>query len=196
MSQAPPPLLMQAMLNDLGRHWERQQAPLLSRLQPGLGDAAIDDLVASLGLRVPAEARTWWGWHDGVPASAVVRDRERSIGAPSCPFLPLEEAVEVTLDRRVSAAGFEEHPGDEEYWRRDWLVLTVQRGPVVIDSSASRGPVPVHLVDYRRGPSGRSSSTRRAGAARRADRRPRRDPSASGRASRSRPSPARGRARS
>jgi hypothetical protein len=49
-------------------------------------------LTEPLGLRLPAEARTWWGWHDGVFAADITWAKEREIG-PDRQFYPLEEAV-------------------------------------------------------------------------------------------------------
>jgi hypothetical protein len=149
MSDADTPLLTQGLLEELEKHWERQQAPVLTRLQPGLSGDEMDALVAPLGLRLPVEARAGWGWHDGAPAWSVSRDSERNIGATSSPFLPLAEAADITVDLRGVSADDEENAGDRGAWPRDWLVLTQMRGPLVIDCLvADREPGPLHLADY------------------------------------------------
>ena len=76
------PVLTADLLETLERGWARQSAPVMEHLRPGLSPERIDDLTAPVGLRLPVEARIWWGWHDGVD----VRLGPRTELGPSLPF--------------------------------------------------------------------------------------------------------------
>jgi hypothetical protein len=140
------------MLEELADRWRRHGAPVGDGLQPGLVGEQIDALTAPLGLRLPTEARVWWGWHDGVYASRVRWAREREV-VPGLEFLPLAEAVRRCIDMRVisldwhkSAAGAEPDP----WWGPSWFVLTDagQAGIIAGDCAIPDGaPTPIRCVD-------------------------------------------------
>jgi cell wall assembly regulator SMI1 len=151
--QSPSPLLSPEMLTDLERQWQRQGVPLLEHLRPGLPRSEIDALIAPLGLRLPVEARTWWGWHDGARTNGP--SVRRTIGA-GFEYLPLAEAVEqYRLCREASeqVASTEGHPrpmSEPEYWwRPQWfpITLTGYGGVVACDCSVGNdSPTPIRMV--------------------------------------------------
>ena len=60
-----PERLSIELLDELEQRWRAQDAPIADQLQPGLSHAAMDALVAPLGLRLPDEPRVWWSWRNG-----------------------------------------------------------------------------------------------------------------------------------
>ena len=85
----------------------------MERLEPGLAGEEMDALTAPLGLRLPTEARLWWGWHDGVAASQVRYEHERE-AAPGWPYFPLEESIARCRQwREISREWAEGAPGAE-----------------------------------------------------------------------------------
>lgn len=63
-------LLDTALLAELEATWQEAGAQIADVLAPGLSDGQIDELMAPTGLRLPDEARRWWGWHNGVTEKA------------------------------------------------------------------------------------------------------------------------------
>src|SRR4051812_43288504 len=61
------------LLEAVRDRWQQDGAPTADALRPGLTDAEMDDLTAPLDLRLPPEARTLWGWHDGAELGLNVR---------------------------------------------------------------------------------------------------------------------------
>ena len=147
--------LAKDLLDELGARWEARSLPLLDLLQPGLSDRQISEVEASLGLRLPTEARLWWSWHDGVPATAVRFGRERSFG-PGFEYLPLSEAVQLYGKQRelsVEAAEGNDPPMDDPHywWAPSWFPITRSGSGevVVVDCNAAPGePTPVRLIDW------------------------------------------------
>jgi hypothetical protein len=45
-------------------------AAVVEHLAPGLDDERIDELLEPVAIDLPAEARTWWRWHNGTLRSA------------------------------------------------------------------------------------------------------------------------------
>lgn len=50
-------------------------APIVKHREPGLDDAAIDELIVPLDLQLPDEARVWWRWHNGTVPDTPGRER-------------------------------------------------------------------------------------------------------------------------
>lgn len=145
-----PPVLTTELLEALERRWHEQDVPLATRLQPGLSEAEIDAATAPLDLRLPIEARRWWGWHDGVPTSAVRTARDRAIVGPGIEFVPLQESVQQCIRRRERSARAAERPGAvaELLWAPHWFPITHTSGPVVCDCSVAEGdPTPILLYE-------------------------------------------------
>lgn len=108
----------------------------------------MDDLVEPLGLRLPVEAKLWWGWHDG----AEGRGSAYAIGLV-LPYLQLGEAIQIYSETRQIAHDVTAEPGGleaDDLWRPEWFPITVPlRGFLVCDCSTADGdPTPIHLVDF------------------------------------------------
>lgn len=112
----------------------------------------MDEITGPLGLRLPVEARAWWGWHDGVPqrirgepspeSSPGVYTPERALG-PGTAYMPLRDAVEdYLMDRQI----FAEVEGDPEPFRpAAYFPITRTSGPVLCDCSVPEGaPSPIY----------------------------------------------------
>lgn len=102
--------------------------------------------MAPLGLRLPAEARTWWAWHDGAePDPAAV---SRQLG-PGQEYLSLREAVRLYQDEREM---FTHDPFVRELRPADRFPIAYVSGPITCDCSVDEGaPTPifhVHSHDY------------------------------------------------
>jgi cell wall assembly regulator SMI1 len=137
------------LLDALFSRWTDQGAPILDHLQPGLSEAAMNAIVASLGLALPVEARLWWGWHNGVGATAELF-RDEAIG-PVASFLSLEKAVdwyrqELAMAATVATTHGRDVPGHPEladpayWWEPTWLpILMPVSGMVACDCSDPTG---------------------------------------------------------
>lgn len=139
-------MLTEDLLAELEAQWRRQRAPLVEALQPGLSDRDIDELTASLNLRLPHEARVWWRWHDGVrPTEGLAVYRELG---PGLPFYSLREAVE--LCRRLRGRFHDIWAADgpeavEYWWRPTWFPITERRGAIRCDCAvADNEPTPIY----------------------------------------------------
>jgi len=89
-SRDEPRLLEVDLLCELEQRWQAQGAVITGALRPGLTDDEMDTLTEPFGMRLPAEARRWRGWHDDAdpqpPGAAAEVGPERA-------FLPLARAV-------------------------------------------------------------------------------------------------------
>jgi cell wall assembly regulator SMI1 len=131
-----PRLLDQALLTDLEARWRAQGAFVGRALRPGLSDQEMNALTAPLGIDLPAEARRWWGWHDGAEPQPPGPAGELG---PARAFLPLVQAVRHCQDLR-DVADF----GVDDEWKAGWLPLDNNKRPTLIDCSvAYNDPVPV-----------------------------------------------------
>lgn len=55
-----PQCLEPQLLDQLELRWRRVGAPIAGSLVPGISDLEMDDVTASLGIKLPSEARTSW----------------------------------------------------------------------------------------------------------------------------------------
>jgi hypothetical protein len=65
-------MLSAELLGALEREWQRLQVSWFDDLLPGLPDDEIDALAETAGLRIPAEARQLWRWHDATPGTTLI----------------------------------------------------------------------------------------------------------------------------
>lgn len=130
-----------ALLETLEQQWRRSGAPIAGRLAPGLADEQIDRLTAPLGLRLPADARELFAWHDGAQGAGA---DSLSIGPPNA-FLPLSAQVAQCLTERRYA---DEHvrlglfEAADDSWGAQWFpLLSGQSGRqlIVIDCAVPEG---------------------------------------------------------
>ncbi len=143
MNAGAAPKLTVDLLERLREGWLRQRAPLVGHLRPGLSPEQIDELTSALGLRLPVEARTWWGWHDGVD----VRLGSQTELGPGLPFLPLENAVDMCrLFRKQAVQVWGEQA--ETWWRRSWFPITELYGAIRCDCAVAEGaPTPIYHAE-------------------------------------------------
>lgn len=144
------PMLSIELLLELEARWRSQGAPIADHLRPGLNDREIDEATRPLGLRLPTEARIWWGWHDGASLRPnTTSDTSRLLG-PGREYLPLLDAValyeqELEIFRSV---------GDDAELLRPTtrFPITYSSGPISCDCAIAEGdPTPiyhVHSHDY------------------------------------------------
>jgi cell wall assembly regulator SMI1 len=141
MTEAPPQLLNDELLTQFGERLTRLGVPAIAAAQPGLTAERIESLLAPLGLSLPTEVRTWWGWHDGVaeargPAATALL---------SWRWFPLTEAIAFCGELRRMAAEIDEAPS-QTFWGDSWLPVCGEQGPVVIETDVpDEAPCPVHI---------------------------------------------------
>ncbi len=93
---------------------------------PGLSDAEMDALTDPLGLRLPPEARAWWGWHDFNRAGPRTF-KARAMTGSGWGFARLEEAVSEAKERQqhdeAERRMWGPHVGRPyvSLWRETWL---------------------------------------------------------------------------
>jgi cell wall assembly regulator SMI1 len=145
-------VLDEGMLEALDQQWRRQGAPIAASLRPGLSDAEMEAIVGPLGVMLPAEARVWWGWHDGT--SAMTNDY--ALGLDFI-FLPLERAVAVYRQvREIALSVAAPRPGEEELdedsiWDQSWFPLSKGGDGTVVacDCTVEEGaPSPIRSVNW------------------------------------------------
>ena len=112
----------------------------------------MEALIEPLGLRLPTEARRWWGWHDGATLGGYAVSRELG---PGRQFLSLSSAVEEYQQRRrlsVQAAQGSSPPMSEPdwWWHPTWLPLVDGGGPTIAcECSVVEGqPCPILVVNW------------------------------------------------
>jgi hypothetical protein len=138
-----PEMLSEGLLEALAERWRSQRMSIIDALRPGLSDAAMDELTRPLGLKLPHEARVWWGWHDGADAGSPFT----SYLGPLRVFSPLAAAVRATAQTRET---MQDSAGDlDEEWRASWLMLGAGGETTVIDCAVSDdAPVPTRYYRF------------------------------------------------
>jgi hypothetical protein len=146
-----PEPLTETQLDQLAERWAAQGAPVAERLRPGIRDSELDDITAAIGLIVPGEARTWWGWRDGAELIPVDRQspprllRQHEMNGARWSILSLDEAVAEAVARRNLA--MEVDPQEpEDLWNWDLLPLAVGIGGDVMAVDASERLQPTTRV--------------------------------------------------
>jgi hypothetical protein len=123
----------------------KQDVPALKYLRAGLAAPDAEQSAAAVGLRLPQEALTWFGWHDGVEPAE--RPSEHMLGRFE--LLGLADAIDGYRWRREQA--LEDEPEfEEEVWSRRWLPFAVRvtsRTLALDISGPLDAPVPVYLID-------------------------------------------------
>jgi cell wall assembly regulator SMI1 len=144
-----PPLLTRQLLEQLEERWRAQNAPIAHHLQPGLSEPEMATIMAPLGLAVPAEARTWFGWHDGARSDGVAINW--TMTGLGWKFFPLSHAVEEATEQRTRARQIAGERADALLWRDAWLPLAdnFHAGVIVVDATApaDRRETPVYYTE-------------------------------------------------
>lgn len=151
------PLLTEEMLDALAERRVSVGARIVESLRPGLPDAELDALTEPLGLRLPAEARTWWGWRDGT--NSLTGDH--AIGLDLL-YLPIQHSLDAYRTQRRIAAQVAE--GDDvltpdDVWPRSWLPLSVKGNGALVacEIEVPEGaPSPIQLFHHEFGDTSRT----------------------------------------
>jgi cell wall assembly regulator SMI1 len=148
-----PEALTADQLDELAARWRALDASIAHSLEPGLSEEAIEELGQSVGLWVPAEARTLWGWRNGANLNAFVDASGHTFGS-------LQHAVEWTeMMRRIAheiAAPYGPRADKEKIARDvcnwDWLPLSSDfvGGMLLIDAGTGTRSSPTSPVGYKR----------------------------------------------
>jgi hypothetical protein len=103
----------------------------------------MDTLTEPLGITLPREARTWWGWHDGALADGA---GSSNLG-PLRLYSPLADAVQNTLAIREIMRGVN---GElDPAWRYSWLTMNRGGRTTVIDCRVGfDDPVPARYYRF------------------------------------------------
>jgi cell wall assembly regulator SMI1 len=140
-------MLTRPQLQRLEVLWGEQKAPIADHLRPGLSIEEMHTIVAPLGINLPTEAETWWGWHDGVSRSGV-----DVIGGPHLRFISLVDAVAQYHASRAQAERAALEPGEaDRIWHPSWFPIsdTGAGGVVACDCSVAAGsPTPIRTVHW------------------------------------------------
>jgi hypothetical protein len=160
MDEPTTRVLSPALLSDLEARWHAQGAPIVKLLRPGLSDEEMDEATRPLGVKLPAEARRWWGWHDGAAA-----DRAGAGCAelgPGRPFLPLSVAVRVSMEiQDVLRQIWDGTLGPD--WRPGYISMDGTELPPVMNAGVGNDePVPVRAFVFD-GPDAATPGTRSIG---------------------------------
>jgi len=145
-----PRLLSADLLEALADRWRVREAPITQNLRPGLTDDQMDSITDPLGLQLPAEARVWWGWHDGANLSSGYAD-DRYVGS-DLEFLPLANAARHYTEGR---AEFDRMGMPATFWwpANQFTVTTKSSGDITVDCAVSDGaPSPIFFVRHDRNP--------------------------------------------
>jgi cell wall assembly regulator SMI1 len=147
-----PDALTADLLDELAARWRAIDAPIAHSLEPGLSEEAIDELGESVGLWIPAEARTLWRWRNGANLKFIVDDGGHS-------FRSLQHAIEWVETMRRIAHEVADSYGPRadkakiarDVWNWNWLPLCSDgtRGMLVIDASMSTLSSSTSPVAYR-----------------------------------------------
>jgi hypothetical protein len=138
----------------LRAEWERLGAPIARALAPGIPPAEVESLAEPCGLRVPAELKALWEWHNGVLATSSI-NADLSIGPGGFDFFSVQQSLKAYEQNRAIHA---EPPvpdvgAEDMYWHESWLPFMAQ-GPqrLYVDCdrrvSGPPGALPIRLVAW------------------------------------------------
>jgi cell wall assembly regulator SMI1 len=148
-------LLNTHLLAELEARWRAQGAPITERLTPGLSNEEMDAITAPLGIRLPAEARLWWQWHNGVPVSTVTLRAQRTIGGAYYEYTPLEEAAaEYEQARNIAAEVVSSPDTAGDFWHPSWWPISSDLGGRWIACQcdvAEDAPTPIRAINFAEG---------------------------------------------
>jgi len=132
---------LRQLLGRLEDRWAREGAGIARALRPPATQEHLRRVEAELGVRLPVEVGTWFGWHDGVDVGTDLQTAPPFL----CELVSLATALEL---RRAFLA---DTPRPEYTYRPTWLPFA-SSGPnsafVVDCSGGPAAPAPVHVVDY------------------------------------------------
>jgi cell wall assembly regulator SMI1 len=140
-------MLSRSLLASLADRWETQAAPIAQDLRPGLEPRAIEEVTSPFAIRLPAEARLWWEWHDGTWQTLT----SHALGLDLA-YLPLAMAAErYAKERDAAAQAVDEGIDPSELWQPGWFPLASGGDGRVMacDCDITEGaPTPIHYVHW------------------------------------------------
>ena len=147
--QLEPRILDAALLAEYEAKLRQQGVPLEDWGHAGISPQRQHEVLEPLRLRLPAEAQTWWSWHNGSPGYGLAK-----LAAPLGErLLTIEQAVDVYREYRQLAVELAEpdipelaNPDDR--WHPQWLPITGRQTPIAIDcSEPTRPTTPIRRID-------------------------------------------------
>jgi hypothetical protein len=101
----------------------------------------MDRLTAEIGITLPDEARTWWGWHDGAGEPGAGYGQRAAELGPGMYFLPLSDAVAHHREMRTLSPDVD----PDDLWPANWLAVSAldDQAIVLYCDVAKAAPVPV-----------------------------------------------------
>ncbi|WP_028065995.1 SMI1/KNR4 family protein [Solirubrobacter soli] len=131
-----PRLLDQVLLDDYAQRLVRAGLEIVEHMQPGLSEAEIDAATRPLGLRLPAEARTWFGWRNGYRPTGF----DEQI-APGFALLSLEDAIQRHASMQTAV--------EIGYANAEWFPIVESHALVVCDCSVPEGAAtPIRVLEH------------------------------------------------
>jgi hypothetical protein len=109
-------------------------------LLPGVDEAEIDRRTAAIGLRLPQEAKVWFGWQNGTEPTGF--QEQLGVGIE---ILSLDDAIALYRD----AQAWEHAHPKAGMWRAEWFPILAGTNIIACDCSvAGDQPSPVRALHF------------------------------------------------
>jgi len=143
---------LQRLLDELEQHWRRQRAPIADLLAPGIPADQAQARADQIGVRLPLEVLTWYGWHNGVTIAREHYPYQEGIGTWA--LLNLDQAIDEHRTQRQLAARVSASVDIEEWtpdylWAPGWLPIARSMGAPILTVDCSgppHQPAPILIV--------------------------------------------------
>jgi hypothetical protein len=133
-------LLTPELLADYEQRLQAAGLVLPDILRPGLEDKEIDRRTETIGVRLPREAKVWYGWQDGTEPTGF----QELLGV-GIEVLSLNDAI----TRYREAREFEQDHLRAEVWRAEWFPIAAGTSLIACDCSvAPDHPSPVRALNF------------------------------------------------
>jgi cell wall assembly regulator SMI1 len=148
---ASPEGLTNSLLDELAVRWRAVDAPIASALEPGLSPEAAQELLAAVGLELPAEANTLWAWHNGAARQPVIGSMGHYFGSLQYAIAELETMRRIAYEVAGAYPDADQDELAREVWNWNWLPLFSDAvgGMLVIDAGPGARAGLTSPVGYR-----------------------------------------------
>ncbi len=132
--QLEPRVLDEELLAEYEEKLRQQGVPVNDWDCAGIPPQEQHEIIDALGLRLPAEAQTWWSWHNGCPGYGLSK-----LAAPiGEKLLTVNDAVDIYREyrdivERHAEPDVPELANPDDRWNPAWLPITGRQTPIVID---------------------------------------------------------------